>query len=160
MTQDPVDLGLLESLVGYQLRRVSMGFTPHFSRGSKNRIRPGLFGTLSIIAANPGISQAAVANTLGIKASNMVTLIEELLEMGFVRRVANSKDRRARSLTVTAAGKAQLKATMAHFLSLEQQMLARLTKNQRKTLHHLLSLIRVEITVDDRLIGTFSSHRP
>src|SRR3972149_10268666 len=71
--------GLLSELIGYHLRRAQAVVFDDFMRSmADSRITPGQFGVLTMIQANPGISQSALARALGIERSTMVAVIDEL----------------------------------------------------------------------------------
>ncbi len=139
---DAVDLGILGSMIGYHLRRALGAFNIDYARAvAGTGIRQGLFGILSVIAANPGISQGMVGRALGIQRANMVALINELVGMGYVDREASADDRRAFSLTLTAAGHAMLQESAVRIREHEELMLAGLTAAQRRSLAAMLAEI-------------------
>jgi DNA-binding MarR family transcriptional regulator len=132
-------------LLGYHPRRASSAFAPHL-RGQARRglIRPGLFGILSIVFANPGINQSRVRDALGIERANMVALINELVDKGFLKRVTPPNDRRTRSLTVTRTGEAKLASILELIARLEGHLTVNLSKKERRTLVGLLARINVK----------------
>ena len=71
-------------------------------RLSALEITPAHAGLLRVIAASAGASQQQVALTLGMFASRMVALVDELQERKLVERLSNPEDRRTYSLALTA----------------------------------------------------------
>ena len=139
---DRIDLGVLDSLVGYHLRRANGAFNVDYSRAvAGTAMRQGLFGVMSVIAANPGISQGIVGKALGIQRANMVALITELGELGFIDREPSATDRRAFNLTLTEKGATMLKDTLARIHDHEERMLAALSPAARQSLIVVLGTI-------------------
>jgi len=104
-----VDLSLLTELIGYQLRRAQIAVFDDFIRSfAAHEIRPTQYGVLTAIDSNPGSSQAAIAQSLGIKRSNFVKLIDEFERRKFVVRRQVAGDRRANALHLTKAGQSEL----------------------------------------------------
>ncbi|MBO9714591.1 MAG: MarR family transcriptional regulator [Sphingomonas sp.] len=142
---DGVELGVLTELVGYHLRRASSAFGGDFSRAlSGTGMRQVLFGILSVVDANPGINQGAAGRVLGIQRANMVALINELVDDGWIERKVAAEDRRAFALTMTAAGKAKLGECLALIRAHEEEMLGDLTAADRNRLIALLSKIEAK----------------
>lgn len=133
------DLGVLGDLAGYHLRRASAAFAADFARVlAGTGMRQVLFGILSVIAANPGINQGAVGRSLGILRANMVSLINELVDSGFVERRVSGEDRRAFSLKLSKIGASMLADCLVRIRAHEEDMLADLSRNDRA---HLIALL-------------------
>lgn len=141
-TAAKVDIGALASLAGYHLRRASTAFAVDFARALHGtQIRQVPFAILSVVAANPGISQGAVGRALGIQRANMVTLVIELVDRDLVARSASNDDRRLVALALTAAGTATLAACLALIRAHEEAMLGPLSPLERRQLSALLGKI-------------------
>ncbi|MGY2051352.1 MarR family winged helix-turn-helix transcriptional regulator [Methylobacterium sp. JK268] len=135
-------LGEIETLVGYHLRRASAGMGADFARVlAGTGMRQVLYGILSIVAANPGINQGAVGRALGIKRANMVVLVNELLELGWIDRTVSSEDRRAFALALSPAGRTVFAAATERLRAHEEAMLAALSAGERAQLIGLLGRI-------------------
>jgi DNA-binding MarR family transcriptional regulator len=110
---DAVDYDLLPGLVGYHLRRAQAAVFDDFLRTmAAFEVTPGQFGVLTLIGANPGLSQSALARAIGIERSTMVAVIDRLQARGLVERRPSSADRRSYALVLSDAGQrllAQLK---------------------------------------------------
>jgi len=65
----------------------------------------GSLTVLSLIAANPGSSQTALAHRAGINKSALGGIVDELEKRGMAARDRSSTDRRRNSLSVTDAGR-------------------------------------------------------
>lgn len=135
-------LGPLDSLLGYHLRRAGSVFGGAFSRAvAGTSLRQVPFAILSVVSANPGIKQGAAGRTLGIQRANMVALINELVDAGYIDRRAAEDDRRAFSLTVAAKGQETLDRFTREILEHEAELLADFSLPERKTLMKLLRRI-------------------
>ncbi|WP_447726587.1 MarR family winged helix-turn-helix transcriptional regulator [Sphingomonas koreensis] len=145
MPQQKLKIGALSSLMGYHLRRASGAFAADFSEAVAGLgMRQVLIGVLAIIDANPGINQGAIGVRLGIQRANMVALINELVERGLVRRDVASDDRRAFSLTITAAGDAAFAEALERIRRHEARMLANFSDAERAMLIELLARIEAK----------------
>lgn len=140
-----IALGPLDELIGYHLRRAYSSMSADFAQTfADTGMRQPLFGALSVISANPGINQGQVGNVLGIQRTNMVALVNKLVDQGFVVRQLASKDRRAFSLTLTEQGQHILRVTLDNIRRHEDRMLRGLTTKERAVLTTLLHKIEAE----------------
>ncbi|MCW2366762.1 DNA-binding MarR family transcriptional regulator [Sphingobium sp. B7D2B] len=140
---DALSLGLLGDLAGYHLRRAFAVMSADFSRTfADSDMRQVLFAVLSVVSANPGISQGRVGTALGIKRTNMVTLVNQLVALDFVTRRPSTSDRRAFSLTLTDKGAAAFTQAAARIHRHETQLLAHLDTQEQQLLIDLLRKIR------------------
>lgn len=142
MKRQSIDLGPLDSLVGFHLRRASFVFSPDF-RKTKGVPR-GMFGILSVVATNPGINQTSLSTALGIDKPNLVVLLDGLVARGLLTRSVHHTDRRARVLKLTPKGQKLFRKTQALVRKGEDRMLAELSKNERATLVALLKRIHMQ----------------
>lgn len=138
-------IGPLDELIGYHLRRgyavMSADFAQTFAGSA---MRQALFGILSVISANPGINQGQVGKVLGIQRTNMVALVNELVDLKLVTRRLAQKDRRAFSLSLTDNGRDIMQSTLERIRLHEDRMLKHLTPRERTTLVGLLRKIQTE----------------
>ena len=120
---------------------VQLGF--HLARRFGERLAPlGLeqrqAGMLVRLAQNDGRSQQAIAELIGVNATRMVFLTDELEKLGLVERKRNPADRRSHALHLTEAGTAMLarvrEVTAAH----EADVTASLSDAERGELTALL----------------------
>jgi DNA-binding MarR family transcriptional regulator len=118
----------------------------HVARGFGERLAPlGLeqrqAGMLIRLAENDGRSQQAIAELIGVNATRMVFLTDELEKLGLVERRRNPADRRSHALYLTEAGTAMLarvrEVTAAH----EAAITASLSDAEREELATLLRRI-------------------
>src|SRR5258708_28090114 len=116
----------------------------HGARRFGERLKPlGLeqrhAGMLIRLAANQGRSQQAVAEMIGVNATQMVFLVDELERLGLVERRRNPADRRSHALYLTGPGQAMLARVRAVTADHEASITAGLTGEERD---QLLTLLR------------------
>ena len=105
LDQDHLDLGPLGERLGYILRRAQVAvFHDFYATFAEVDIRPAQYSILTVIERNPGLSQTRVAETLGIKKTNFVAMLDVLEQRGFVRRGPTPGDRRTYALFLTDDG--------------------------------------------------------
>jgi DNA-binding MarR family transcriptional regulator len=98
-------------------------------------------GMLVRLAASEGRSQQAIAALLGINATQMVFLVDELERLGLVERRRNPADRRSHALYLTGPGRAMLARVRAVTTEHEASITAGLTGEEREQLLALLGRI-------------------
>lgn len=136
---DTLDQQFLLGLVGHSSRLAFAAIRPHFQRQmAVFDLRPSDFATLSLISANPGISQKRLADAINVSPPNMAAVLARLAERELVARERSATDQRAQTLHLTAVG-ARLYAQAADVVSrLEHEATAMLTSGERAELLRLL----------------------
>lgn len=135
-----VDLGLLDGLLGYRLRRAQLAVFQDFMTAMKDYdLRPAQFSVLAIIEANPGLKQSRVSEALGINRANFVALLDELEQRKLARRAAAAGDRRSNALYLTPKGESFLKEAYRHLLQQHERRIEAVLGSADK--HLLLSLL-------------------
>ncbi len=137
----------------------------HGARQFGQRLQPlGLeqrqAGMLVRLAASEGQSQQAVAAMLGVNATRMVFLVDELEKLGLVERRRNPEDRRSHALYLTDQGRAALAQVQAVAAEHEQQMSAGLTGEQRRELIALLRQVAAAQGLRPGSLPGFPPHQP
>lgn len=102
-------------------------------------LKPAHAGILRIVGANPGLSQQALSKTLGMFASRLVLLLDELELRHLLERRA--KDRRSHGLYLTAGGRRALTAIEKLTQTLEKKLFARLPPRELAQLERTLRLL-------------------
>ena len=106
-----IDYGVLDSLVGYGVRRAQLALNDLFIESlAPWNITPPRFSALIIISRNPSLKLTQLAKVLGIARSGAVTLVDALEDLGYVERLDVPEDRRAFGLALTAKGQTDLVA--------------------------------------------------
>jgi DNA-binding MarR family transcriptional regulator len=134
-----VRLDALSALLGYQLRRAQLAVFADFVAALEALdLRPATFSVLVTIEANPGLSQAAIADALGIQRANFVPLVAGLQKRGLVIKNASASDRRSHALQLTAEGRRLLKQAWVPVRAHERRIAARVGARGHRQLHELL----------------------
>ena len=101
-------LDQLDNHLGYFVRRLQIWvFQDFVDTLNPMRVRPAQYSVLLVIAANPGNSQAAIGQTLGIERARLARMLDELERRKWVAR-ANGSDARSHSLYLTPEGEKAL----------------------------------------------------
>ena len=108
------------------------------------QITPGQFGVITLIAANPGLTQSALARAVGIERSTMVTVIDVLESRGLVERRPSPVDRRSYALVISAEGSDMLEQLKPMVLEHEKRVTANLDSEERSQLLRILSKLTHE----------------
>jgi DNA-binding MarR family transcriptional regulator len=93
---------------------------------------------LSYLRSGAPALQQNLCESLWIDPNNCVLLLNELEEMGYVERRRDPADRRRHVVDITDEGRAALERGERAQESLEEQVLAGLTEEERATLRSLL----------------------
>jgi DNA-binding MarR family transcriptional regulator len=133
--------GMLGGLIGYALRRAQLRVFEDFYALAGEGVTPARFSALIVIDGNPGISQTALAQALGIARSGVVSLIDTLEEMGLVRREAIAGDKRAYALQLTKKGRERLDRLRSLVKLHESRVTSKLSGKEKSQLLELLSRV-------------------
>jgi DNA-binding MarR family transcriptional regulator len=109
-------------------------------------LRTGTIGALSMIAANPGISQNDIVQNTLFDKSAVNAIVNGLEEIGWAYRRPSRTDRRRYELYATEEGQAALRRIVTRIKTIESRMLAGLTEQQRADLLGLLDRLHASIT--------------
>jgi DNA-binding MarR family transcriptional regulator len=126
-SQDRLRVDATTGIIGYRLRRAQLNvFQKFLSVFDDLKLRPAEYSVLVLIAENPGRKQTEIAEVLGIKRANFVTLVHGLEERGLVDRHPSTQDKRANALHLTADGVAFLDHARAVHAAMEDELIARI----------------------------------
>jgi DNA-binding MarR family transcriptional regulator len=101
-------------------------------------LRPQEFAVLSVIAADPGLTQQALVEATGVDPSSMVQLLDGLERLRLAKRLAHPTDRRKRAIHLTSEGRATLDRARVAATRVGEATFAPLTDGERAQLHGLL----------------------
>jgi DNA-binding MarR family transcriptional regulator len=128
-------------------------------------VSPRAYGVLSNLAATQGQTQQQLADALGLHRNNMVGLIDEMEAAGWVRRHRNEHDRRAFDVRLTRRGSALVARVDKLIPSLDDDIGADLTADERRSLIGLLTRLASDLQLRPGVhpnLGASSrrTHRP
>lgn len=134
-----IDYGVLDSLLGYALRRAQIVIYEDFVRTlSPWSITPQRFSALTVISCNPSLKLTQLAHILGIARSGAVLVVDALAAIGYVERQPAPDDRRAYGLALTAKGRQDLEAITQAVCEHDRRMAAGLQPEEVPQLMRLL----------------------
>lgn len=99
------------------------------------------------VANGPARSQLALAGAVPVDKTKLVAILDELESSGLVRRQPDPRDRRARLVEPTPAGRAALAAATVEIRAVEDELLADLDTGERERFLHALQhavVVRLE----------------
>lgn len=136
----PLDaIDLREDSLGYRLRRAQMhAYALFFEMLGELDLSPARLTALSVIASEPDINQATLAQRLNVAGPSVMKLIDALEGAGFIRRMAVANDRRRYSLVLTASGRAVLQTLRERHAAYEERLASALSAAEREQLMSLL----------------------
>ena len=133
--REGLSIGQLENHLGYFLRRLQIWVFQDFIQTLRPmKVRPAQYSVLLVIEANPGLSQADLADTLGIERARLVRLLDGLEKRGLMRREASPVDRRSHALFLTEAGEKALGPVKALAAEHEANLTQRLGREKHDAL--------------------------
>jgi DNA-binding MarR family transcriptional regulator len=125
--------------VGFLLAQVGA----YAARGFAERLAPlsltpSDVGILRLLADSAGISQQELASRLGIHASRLVALVDDLESRALVRRQEKPEDRRSYALHLTDEGRSALMQAGKIGREHNEALCSGLSSEERETLASLL----------------------
>jgi DNA-binding MarR family transcriptional regulator len=141
--------------VGFMLSSLGHAVAARFSaRLAPLELEPREFALLRAIGSGGGDSQQAVGERLGIPASRMVALVDELEGRRLLERRPSPRDRRAHALHLTPAGKRLLAKAIGVAAGLEGELTQDLDPAERVQLIELLDRVAVQLGVPPGVHGS------
>jgi DNA-binding MarR family transcriptional regulator len=90
------------------------------------------YAVLSSLDERPVGTQAALAEAISADKTRLIAVLDDLQNAGLIERRPAPEDRRARVVTITAAGRRLRDAVQAEIRAEEEQLLAVLPPGQRE----------------------------
>jgi DNA-binding MarR family transcriptional regulator len=145
---DPKDVDPLEDVLykkpGYLIRQVHQAAEAIFIAETKGTITPVQYGALAAIRAYPGIDQIGVAGAIGLDRTTIAGVMERLELKGLITRKVGTKDRRTRSLVLSAAGQKLLREAFPMTERVQSKLLEPLPKEQRELFISMLHRLAID----------------
>jgi DNA-binding MarR family transcriptional regulator len=146
--------GATES-IGFMLSKVGTSVSARFAEILHAfDLVPKQFFVLNLICQHQGESQQAIAGSIGVAKSQMVSVVDELEAKGFLERRVNPDDRRQHALFVTASGKAMQEEAIDAARNHEGALRAKLSKTEAET---LLGALHKLASIDGTPLGVHGS---
>ncbi len=142
-TSGCTEFDLLLGLVGFHLRFAQNAVVDHFlEHVGDGSITPIQFSTLTLVDANPGLTQTALSRAVGIERSSVVTVLDGLERRGLVER--RRRDRRAHALHLTTAGTRLLGELKPQVRAHDAAIAARLSAAEKRRLVDMLDRLAAD----------------
>ncbi len=125
-----------QAMAGHLIRRLNQISTHTFSKQMQAAgfdLTPVQFAAMDAIASQPGIDQASVAAKIAYDKATIGGVIDRLQAKGLVERSISARDRRAREVTLTAAGQAVFQQILPLVRALQDDILTGLEPQERAT---------------------------
>jgi DNA-binding MarR family transcriptional regulator len=101
-------------------------------------LTPVQYAALAAIRTNPAIDQVTLAGLIAYDRTTITGVVDRLVQKGLLLRHASSRDRRARELQITDAGKRTLRGITPAVEAAQRTMLRGLTEKEGTDLMRLL----------------------
>lgn len=129
-------------MAGHLIRRLHQHATQVFVQRTQAAgfdLTPVQFAALDAIHAHPATDQARVAEMIAYDRATIGGVIERLEQKGWILRVVNARDRRARELSLTPEGRRVLAALLPIVREVQDEILQGLAGADRE---RFLKLVR------------------
>ena len=134
-----IDYGGLDDLLGYELRRAQLAGFEAFHRATAGvDITPPRYTALTLLGANPGLSQTDLGAALGTARSGAMLLTNWLEARGLAERRRRNGDGRVWGLYLTARGKVLIAKLARRVRAQDAAFAGRLTPRELAHLKKLL----------------------
>jgi DNA-binding MarR family transcriptional regulator len=142
-----IEFDELPTYIGYQVRRTQAKIFAEFEATLKEQFdfTPGSFGVLTLIRANPGVTQVALAAAFGVDKSTMSPVIFRLEKRGLIRREVLPSDRRCHALFLAPSAEPTFLAAREKIRAFEAGVAGRLTRSEQRELWRLLGKLQGEV---------------
>jgi DNA-binding MarR family transcriptional regulator len=114
---------------------------------------------LSYVSDHDGCPQQDLADAFCMDANNVVLLLNELEQLGYSTRVRDPSDRRRHLVQITPSGREALSVAERAQLAIEDDVLAALDVDERRTLRVLLNRALRSVEPTDASSPTSSPER-
>jgi DNA-binding MarR family transcriptional regulator len=101
-------------------------------------LTPVQYAALAAISTNPGIDQVTLAGLIAYDRTTITGVVDRLVQKGLLVRHASTRDRRARELQITEAGRRTLRGITPAVEAAQRTMLRGLTEKEGAELMRLL----------------------
>ncbi len=137
-----IDNQFLESLLGYNARRVALVAIEAFLKDmAAFGLKPVEFSVLALIHENQGITSGQICRTLGLHPPNLVGIVNMFEQRQLITRQPHPNDKRAIGLHVTLSAKRLFKQARAVVEASDRRVGSCLTATEQRQLAVLLKKV-------------------
>ncbi len=136
MKRTDVTDGIMQATfeIGRSLRRRMLS-------SSNSDMHMGQLHCLGLVQEQDGITMKEIATMLQIASPSATSFVDRLVQLGYVLRKQDQKNRKLVRLTITTSGKRILKEKMAGKKKMFQGLLRALSKKDQQTLLTILHIM-------------------
>lgn len=127
-----IDMSVLESKLGYQLRMADRIMSKDFVQSVG--MTPVQYSVFSLVASNPGLSQVAIGDSLNMDRASTMAIVRKLENAGLIDCRKAQHDRRMQALHVTDKGAKEFKIVDERVCEYDNKMSHRLSPKERQQL--------------------------
>jgi DNA-binding MarR family transcriptional regulator len=131
----------IHGMPGHLIRRLHQASTAIFDNAMRRAgvdLTPVQYAALTMIAAQPGLDQATLAQGIGYDRVTIGGVVDRLEAKGFVRRDVDDQDRRARRLRLLPEGEALLATVTPRVVDVQGETLQGLSAEEGEELCRLM----------------------
>ncbi|MXO65848.1 MarR family winged helix-turn-helix transcriptional regulator [Altericroceibacterium endophyticum] len=140
-----VDFGILLSLSGFSTRLAwILGRTLLDEAIAEPGVTPQRFSLLEVIGCNPGLTQKALADALGISGPAASVMIDFWTKKGYAERRTVNADRRSFGIFLTKEGETGLAELRDRVLAADAALTANLTADEIRQFRSLLAKLHYQ----------------
>jgi DNA-binding MarR family transcriptional regulator len=132
---------VLAKSVGHMLHRAQQFATERFARDVGVDLTLRQFALIAAVAEQNGRTQTDLVQATGIDRSTLADMIGRMEDRGFLQRDKAAEDKRAKTVSLTAAGKSALAKAVPAADAADAALLAVLDRTQRTALLTHLSAL-------------------
>jgi DNA-binding MarR family transcriptional regulator len=137
----------LEETVGFLLSDTVRTMTRTFSaRIARHGVGMGIFQFLRVLWEEDGLTQVELAERTRVRGASAAGALHELERRGFVRRLADSRDRRKVRVLLTPKGRRLFYVVMPDIAVTNAAMLSGFTAAEQRSLKIMLHRMRRNLT--------------
>lgn len=135
----PLRRGIADTLLGAQLRRAQRKMYERFEAWFRaDEMTPLQFSILNLIELNPQMSQKELASHMKVEPASFGESLARLESKGLIVRSPDPRDRRAKMMRLTPAGRRVLDRLVAEIHDMERACAENLTEAEQARLLQLL----------------------
>nr|WP_319249825.1 MarR family transcriptional regulator [uncultured Celeribacter sp.] len=124
----------IHNMAGHLIRRlnqISLSVFQERTKAAGFAITSVQFAAMNAIRANPGLDQASLAGLIAYDRATIGGVVDRLAGRGLVERAVCAHDRRAKTVTLSAAGEALLQELIPVVRGIQDDILAGLDPEER-----------------------------
>jgi DNA-binding MarR family transcriptional regulator len=129
------------AFTGFLIRRAQQTHVAVWSREVDQAVTSVQFGVLSLLAANPGISQRELCDELDLDRSTIATLVARLERHQLIERERDSGDRRRNRLVLTESGQSEYRRLRPRVDNVERVLTAGMTDREHREFRRLIGIV-------------------